>query len=165
MEHKQGIHINDNYTNFTSLSEFRVDVKAEMAEVDRLLDGLGSSFSKPSKPHTPDFGGQQNANYIEVNDNYTNFNSLSEYRVDIAAEMEEVDKFFGDDVPAINNFSGQMNSHVPNTAYGTSNNHQSTSDDHSLHTQMQALQIEVQMLNDRFERIEKLLNLLVSARK
>lgn len=169
MERKQGIHINDNYTNFTNLSEFRVDVEAEMAEVDKLLGDFGSNFS-PSYNNHQSYPPNQtnNPGYIEVNDHYTNFTNLSEFRVDVAAEMDEVDRLLGD-TSSMNNSSrmandgfAQNNTYTPNMPA----NHQSNlppvnNEVGMLQMQVKSLQNEVQYLNTKLDRVAQMLSLLL----
>lgn len=158
MENKQNLNINDNYTNFTDLSEFRVNVEAEMAELDRLF-----SDSTPNHHQSSSLVSSQNDFGLEINDNYTHFTNLSEFRIDVEAEMAEVDRLFGD-VPSIPQVKTIPNSHeqttqntsVQNIPQTTAVNHNPQNSNLNDFTNLLInLQNEVSSLNANLNRLEK----------
>lgn len=158
MENKQNLNINDNYTNYTNLSEFRVNVEAEMAELDRLFS------DSPTNP-SPTPNTVPSSPSLEINDSYTNFTDLSEFRVNVEAEMAEIDRLFGDEpsipqakptIPTSGEISQNSNSNNSNSTPTLINHYPNNLDLKDFTNLMMNLQKEINSLSTNLSRIEKI---------
>ncbi|WP_299453770.1 hypothetical protein [uncultured Microscilla sp.] len=177
MENKHNLNINDDYTNFTNLPEFRLDVEAEMAEVDRLFAHLDSnsatqSLNQTSTPATT-LNSSAKRDVLEINDSYTNYTSVAEFRIDVEAEMAEVDRLLGEIPKGIKIHSASVS---PKTQVNSNNSQEGMRDlnqplsgntalEQELSAKITSLQDEVADLKLKLVSIEKIMQLVLASLK
>ena len=173
MENKHNLNINDDYTNFTNLPEFRLDVEAEMAEVDRLFADLDSNSAAQSFNHTPPSAFSSKRDVLEINDSYTNYTNVAEFRIDVEAEMAEVDRLLGDIPKGVKIHSASVpprtlvdsNISQENTRFSNQSLSGNTTTEQELLEKVTSLQDEVADLKLKLVSIEKIMQLILASLK
>jgi len=175
LENKHNLNINDDYTNFTNLPEFRLDVEAEMAEVDRLFADLDSNSAAQSLHQTfiPTSNSGFRRDVLEINDSYTNYTNVAEFRIDVEAEMAEVDRLLGDIPKGVKIHSASV---PPRTLVDSNTSQESkrfldqsssgnTTIEQELLEKVASLQGEVADLKLKLVSIEKIMQLVLASLK
>lgn len=156
------MYVNKHYTNLGNLSEFRIDVTSEMAELDQLLDsGLGSNFTPNHHVQQPYHNRSQNKVEFQQPENQDNFPDTTEFQqyshsTAVTRNEQFKQSSFDNSNMQQNLQSEQLSQYLTSSQFG---------DTHWLGNKQYSemflgLQKDVTEMNARLNRIEKLLQII-----